>query len=128
MIGDMPVIKGEVHQEKAERELEGRWQRHKMDHAKSLHIRPMQRRLCCRSHQQRGDKKCQGRNRKIHQQTSDQRTRALSEREQPLQHEQQDENPDDDQRSRKRLHISSKIDILLCKSDVILLRSTSNHK
>src|ERR1043166_9754079 len=46
MIGDVPIIEGEVHQEKAERELERRRQRHQMDHAKSLRIRPMQRRLC----------------------------------------------------------------------------------
>ena len=103
----MPIIKSEVHQEKAERKLERRWQRHKMDHTKSLLIRPMQRRLCCRSHQQRGDEEGQGRNRKIHQQPSDQRAGALPQREQPLKHEQEHKSCKDDERCENKLHSSN---------------------
>ena len=60
VIDDMPIVKSEVHEKEAERELKWRGQRHEMDHAKGFRVRPVQSRQRCRSHQDSGDKKCEG--------------------------------------------------------------------
>src|SRR6266436_738896 len=42
MICDVPIVKAEVHKQKAKRERKQRWQRQEINHAKSFRVRPVQ--------------------------------------------------------------------------------------
>ena len=71
MVGEVPVLESQVHEQKADDQLKPRRKGKKVDKTKRLVSGPVQRPLGCRLDQSNGREESQGRNGNIDEKASD---------------------------------------------------------
>ena len=72
VIGEVPVVEGQIHEQKTGRQLKPSWKGEKVDKTKGLVSGPAERPLGCRLDQSNGCEEGKSRNGNIHQKASDQ--------------------------------------------------------
>ena len=92
VISEMPVVKRQIHKQKAHHKFEPRRKCDDMDQTKRSVRRPMQSRANSGLHQSDRDEKHDCRQAKVDEKATQQRTRASAQRKKPFEHEQYNQN------------------------------------